>query len=293
MEIWLWACIGIMAMIIIALSVKICSLRKAAKEIETAFADRLITDTNTLIDISTSDKYMRSLANGINIQLRKLREERHRFRQGDQELKEAVTNISHDLRTPLTAICGYLDLLEREEISEAARRYLSQIENRTEALKSLTDELFQYSVATSSRALKPERLDVVRVLEDSLLSFYGVMQEKGIHPNINLPEEPIFRELDASALNRVFSNIISNAVKYSDGDFAVTMTEDGSITFVNSAKELDAVTVGRLFDRFYTVDAGRNSTGLGLSIAKLLTERMSGHIEAAFEAGQLHIIIKI
>lgn len=293
MEIWLWALIGIMAMIIIALFVKICFLRKAAKEIETAFADRLITDTNTLIDISASDKYMRSLANGINIQLRKLREERHRFRQGDQELKEAVTNISHDLRTPLTAICGYLDLLEREEISEAARRYLSQIENRTEALKSLTDELFQYSVATSSRALKPERLDVVRVLEDSLLSFYGVMQEKGIHPNINLPEEPIFRELDASALNRVFSNIISNAVKYSDGDFAVTMTEDGSITFVNSAKELDAVTVGRLFDRFYTVDAGRNSTGLGLSIAKLLTERMSGHIEAAFEAGQLHIIIKI
>jgi len=75
MEIWLWALIGIMAMIIIALFVKICILQKAAKEIETAFADRLITDTNTLIDISTSDKYMRSLANAINIQLRKLRAE--------------------------------------------------------------------------------------------------------------------------------------------------------------------------------------------------------------------------
>lgn len=103
----------------------------------------------------------------------------------------------------------------------------------------------------------------------------------------------IYRELDASALNRVFSNISSNAVKYSDGDFAVTMTEDGSVTFVNSAKGLDAVTAGRLFDRFYTVDAGRNSTGLGLSIAKLLTERMNGHIEAAFEAGRLYIVIKI
>ncbi len=291
MEIWLWACIGILAVIIIALSVKIYFLRKAAREIETAFADRLITDTNTLIDISTSDKYMRSLANGINIQLRKLREERHRFRQGDQELKEAVTNISHDLRTPLTAICGYLELLEREEKSENVRRYLAQIENRTEALKSLTDELFQYSVATSSQALKPERLDVVRALEDSLLSFYGVMREKGIHPKISLPEEPICRELDASALNRVFSNIISNAVKYSDGDFAVTMTEDGSITFVNSAKELDAVTVGRLFDRFYTVDAGRNSTGLGLSIAKLLTERMGGQINAEYQDNKLCICL--
>lgn len=236
---------------------------------------------------------MRSLANAINIQLRKLCAERHRFRQGDIELKNAVTNISHDLRTPLTAICGYLDLLEREEKSEAAGRYLSQIKNRTEALKSLTEELFQYSVVTSSQDLKPERMDMVRALEESLLSFYGVMQEKGIQPNISLPEEPIYRELDASALNRVFSNIISNAVKYSDGDFAVTMKEDGSITFVNSAKKLDAVTVGRLFDRFYTVDAGRNSTGLGLSIAKLLTERMGGHIEAAFEADRLHIIIKL
>lgn len=291
MEIWLWACIGILAVMIIALSVKIYFLRKAAREIETAFADRLITDTNTLIDISTGDPYMRSLANAINIQLRKLREERHRFRQGDQELKEAVTNISHDLRTPLTAICGYLELLEREEKSENVRRYLAQIENRTEALKSLTDELFQYSVATSSQALKVERLDLVRALEDSLLSFYGVMREKGIHPKISLPEEPICRELDASALNRVFSNIISNAVKYSDGDFAVTMTEDGSITFINSAKELDAVTVGRLFDRFYTVDAGRNSTGLGLSIAKLLTERMGGQINAEYQDNKLCICL--
>lgn len=293
MEPWLLVFTGIMAVIIIALFVKIYFLRKAAREIETAFADRLITDTNTLIDISTGDKYMKSLANGINSQLRILRTERHRFRQGDWELKEAVTNISHDLRTPLTAICGYLDLLEREEISEAARRYLSQIENRTEAMKTLTDELFQYSVATSSQALKTERLDVVRVLEDCLLSFYGVMQEKEIYPNINLPEAPIYRELDASALRRVFSNIISNATKYSDGDFAVTMTADGSITFVNSAKALDAVTVGRLFDRFYTVDAGRNSTGLGLSIAKLLTERLGGSIEAAYESQQLHIIVKL
>lgn len=293
MEHLLLVIIGILLIFILALCAKVHFLRKSAQEIGDAFRDRLTADTNTLIDISSRDRYMRKLAAEINAQLRLLRKEHHRYQQGDQELKEAVTNISHDLRTPLTTICGYLDLLEREEKSEAVQRYLFQIENRTEALKSLTDELFQYSVATSSQALKPERLDVVRSLEDSLLSFYGVMQEKEIHPNINLPEEPIYRELDASALNRVFSNIISNAVKYSDGDFAVTMTKDGSITFVNSAKELDAVTVGRLFDRFYTVDAGRNSTGLGLSIAKLLTERMGGSIEAAYESQQLHIIVKL
>lgn len=293
MEHLLLIIIGILILIIFVLLAKVWFLRKSAQEIRDAFRDRLAEDTNTFIDISTRDPYMRRLAADINVQLRLLRNERHRFQQGDLELKEAVTNISHDLRTPLTAICGYLDLLEREEKSEAVQRYLSQIGNRTEALKALTEELFRYSVVTSTQDLKLERLDMVRTLEESLLSFYGAMQEKGIQPEIQLPEEPVYRELDAGALSRIFSNIICNALKYSDGDFSVTMANDGSITFSNTAKELNAVTVGRLFDRFYTVDAGRNSTGLGLSIAKLLTERMGGSIEAAYESQQLHIIVKI
>lgn len=293
MEFWLLVVIGILLIIIIILSIKILLVQKAAREIETAFAERLMTDTNTLIDISYQDKTMRKLAERLNIELRKLRKERHRFNRGDLELKEAVTNISHDLRTPLTAICGYLDLLDREDKSETVQRYLSQIKNRTEALKNLTEELFRYSVVSSSPELKLEKLEVVRALEESLLSFYGVMQEKGIQPQISLPDEPVYRELDKDALNRIFSNIISNALKYSDGDFSVTMGTDGCITFTNTAKELNALTVGRLFDRFYTVNAGRNSTGLGLSIAKLLTERMGRDIEARYEAEQLNITVKL
>ena len=285
--------IGILILIIFVLSAKVYFLRKSTEEITEAFRDRLAADTNTLVDISSRDPYMRKLASEINAQLRLLRKERHRYQQGDQELKEAVTNISHDLRTPLTAICGYLDLLDREDKSETVQRYLSQIKNRTEALKNLTEELFRYSVVSSSPELKLEKLEVVRALEESLLSFYGVMQEKGIQPQISLPDEPVYRELDKDALNRIFSNIISNALKYSDGDFSVTMGTDGCITFTNTAKELNALTVGRLFDRFYTVNAGRNSTGLGLSIAKLLTERMGGDIEARYEAEQLHIAVKL
>ena len=205
------------------------------------------------------------------------------------ELKEAVTNISHDLRTPLTAINGYLDLLEREEKSENVHRYLSQIKNRTEVLKNLTEEMFRYSVVTSSQDLKLEHIDVVRVLEESMLSFYAVMQEKGIRPEIKLPEEPVFRELDSGATGRIFSNIISNALKYSDGDLSVVMDKNGCITFSNTAHNLNAVTVGRLFDRFYTVEASRNSTGLGLSIAKLLIERLGGGIEAIYESKKLSI----
>ena len=291
MEHLLLIIIGILLLIIFVLSAKVYFLHQSTREIAETFQDRLTADTNTLIDISSRDPYMRKLASEINVQLGMLRKERHRYQQGDQELKDAVTNISHDLRTPLTAICGYLDLLENEEKSENVERYLSQISNRTEALKNLTEELFRYSVVTSSQDLKLERLNMVQVLEESLLSFYGVMQEKGIHPQIHLPEEPVYRQLDAGALNRIFSNIISNALKYSDGDFSVTMKKDGSIQFANTAKELNAVTVGRLFDRFYTVDAGRNSTGLGLSIAKLLTERMGGMITAEYRDDQLYIHI--
>ena len=119
------------------------------------------------------------------------------------------------------------------------------------------------------------------------------MQEKGIQPEIELPEEPVYRELDAGAVNRIFSNIISNALKYSDGDLSVVMDIDGSITFTNTAHNLNAVTVGRLFDRFYTVEASRNSTGLGLSIAKLLIERMGGNIEAIYNSNKLQIKITL
>ncbi len=291
MEYLLLTVIGILLLILLALLGKVYFLRRSAQEIRSAFQDRLTADTNTLIDISSRDPYMRKLASQINVQLRLLRKERHRYQQGDLELKEAITNISHDLRTPLTAICGYLDLLEREEKSETVQRYLSQIENRTVALKNLTEELFRYSVVTSSPDMHLERLDMVRALEDSLLSFYGVMQEKKIQPKIRLPEEPVFRNLDPEALNRIFSNIISNALKYSDGDFSVSLEPDGCVTFSNRAKELNAVTVGRLFDRFYTVEASRNSTGLGLSIAKLLTERMGGRVEADYRGEILSILL--
>ncbi len=292
MEHLLLTIIGILLLIIFALAAKVYFLRKSAQEIAEAFRDRLAADTNTLIGISTRDPYMRKLAADINTQLRLLRKERHRYQQGDLELKEAVTNISHDLRTPLTAINGYLDLLEREEKSESVQRYLSQIKNRTEALKNLTEELFRYSVVTSSQDLKLESVDVVRALEESLLSFYAVMQEKGIGPEIELPEEPVFRELDAGAVSRIFSNILSNALKYADGDLSVAMDENGCVTFSNTAHNLNAVTVGRLFDRFYTVEASRNSTGLGLSIAKLLTERMGGRIDADYRGGKLTITLQ-
>ncbi|MDE5777880.1 MAG: HAMP domain-containing histidine kinase [Lachnospiraceae bacterium] len=292
MEIWLWVLVGIMAVIIIALFVKIHLLQKAAKEIETAFADRLVTVTNTLIDISTGDKYMRSLANAMNIQLRKLRAQQHRFTQGDTELKNAVTNISHDLRTPLTAICGYLDLLEQEDKSEAVKRYLEIIRNRTEILTQLTEELFRYSVIVSSEgnAVK-EPVAIGSILEESIAAFYTALNERGIVPEIQMPQGKVIRTLDRSALARVFSNLLNNAIKYSDGDLDITLSETGEITFTNTASGLNEVQIGKLFDRFYTVEAARKSTGLGLAIARTLIEQMNGTISAKYENSRLSICI--
>jgi hypothetical protein len=291
METWLWVVICGFLLIIIALCIKIYLLQKAAREIEEAFADRLITDTNTLIDISSHDRYMRDLAHAINIQLRKLREERHRFVQGDTELKNAVTNISHDLRTPLTAICGYLELLEQEEKSEVVERYIEIIAERTEVLKQLTEELFRYSVIITTEEHEKEQVVLNTVLEESIAAFYVALKEKNITPNINLPATKVTRYLDRFALSRVFSNLLNNAIKYSDGYLDIILSDSGEIIFSNMAHGLNEVQVGKLFDRFYTVEAARKSTGLGLAIARTLVEQMDGKISATYENDRLSICI--
>lgn len=292
MEIWLWAAISVMATIIVVLLVKIYTLQKSAKEIKNAFADRLMTETNTLIDISSNDKYMRELAASINIQLRKLREERHFFIEGNAELKNAVTNISHDLRTPLTAICGYLDLLEQEEKSTTIERYLEIIRNRADLLTELIEELFRYSVIISGeRLVVREPIAINGILEESIAAFYTTLNKRGIVPNIKITQAKIVRSLDRSSLIRVFSNLLNNAIKYSDGDLDITLTDSGEVIFANTASRLNEVQVGKLFDRFYTVEAARKSTGLGLAIARTLIEQMNGTISAKYENGRLSICI--
>lgn len=292
MEKWLWALVGVMALTIAALIIKIILMQKSAKEIENAFADRLMTETNTLIDVSGNDKYIRSLAASINAELRKLRSERHRFYQGDVELRGAVTNISHDLRTPLTAICGYLELLEKEEKSPKVEMYLANIANRIENLKQLTEELFRYTVILSTEKLEKEDVDIKGTLEECLLGFYGAMDAKGMEPEIVITDRQVTGTLNRSGLVRVFNNILNNALKYSDGDLRVCLDDDGRLSFSNTAANMDEIQVGRLFDRFFTVESARDSTGLGLSIARTLVEQMGGRIWARYKEQKLYIYLE-
>ena len=283
---------GLLSVVIIALCVKIAFMRKSAVEIAEAFADRLKTDTNTVISISCRDSKMRLLADRVNRELKILRREHHRYARGDKELKAAVTNISHDLRTPLTAICGYLDLMRRMEIPEKLGQYLSIISDRTELMKQLTEELFAYSVILSSGgSSEKEELSVNQVLEDSIMGYYAALTDRGIVPEVKLTERKIVKTFNRAELSRVFSNLLNNAIKYSGGDLEITLSDEGNVTFSNTARGLDPVQVERLFDRFYTVESARNSTGLGLSIAKTLVEQSGGSITADYKGDRLIITV--
>lgn len=280
--------------IIFALLLKIFYMRKAIREIKRGFSEKLYTDTNTPIMLSSHDKLVSSLANDINVELKELQKQKHRYIQGDKELKNAITNISHDLRTPLTTICGYLSLLDKEEKSEHIARQLSIIKNRTFALKQLVEELFRYTTIISDTENSVYTETVINnVLEDCISSYYAIFKEKGITPNINLCEQKIVRSVDKTALLRIFNNVIDNAIKYSEGDLTISLFENGKIVFSNHTSDLNEIQIGKLFDRFYTVNTARKSTGLGLSIVKALIEKMDGNISADYSNNVLSIIIKL
>ena len=285
-------CLVIAVAIIIFLLVKLYLVKKSAREISEAFADKIGNDTNTLIDISSRDADMIALAENINTQLKLLRKEQLQYYQGNLEVKNAITNISHDIRTPLTAIYGYLEMMQKTDDEEKKAKYINIMKDRAELMKQLTEELFRYSVVLSDdNKMETEDVFVNQVLAESISSFYPELSGRGIVPEITITQKRIIRKLNKEALQRVFSNIINNAVKYSDGDLKITLYENGDIEFSNTAKEISAVEVERLFDRFYTVEAAHHSTGLGLSIAKTLVSRMGGIIKAEYKADKL--IIKI
>ena len=169
------ACI-ILGVAVLVLLIKIYAMQKSMDEICESVKTHLSSDTNRLVTVSTDDRHVRRLAEEISTELSVLRRQRQRYLNGDRELKEAVTNISHDLRTPLTAICGYLDLLERQDKNEAVTRYLACIGDRVEVLKALTEELFRYSVILSTEGeMTLEPISLCGAIEESIAAFYGAL----------------------------------------------------------------------------------------------------------------------
>lgn len=292
MESWLYITIIILIFILTILIVKVLLFKKSIKKISADLTKILKSDTNNLLTIATGDKEIANLANTLNIELKNLRKQRLQYENGNLELKRNITNISHDIRTPLTAISGYLELIK--ENKQKQEEYIKIVERKTNDLINLTEQLFDFSKTMDNKPnMKKERICINELLEESLANFYVVFKEKNIIPKVEITDKKNYKFVDRDAITRVFENILSNVIKYSNGNFKVKLEENGKIIFSNKATSLDAITVEKIFDRYYTVENAKKSTGLGLSIAKQLVELNGGEITGKYENGMLIIEVKL
>lgn len=290
----LYIIIGLLVIVTCFLILKLIYIKLSIKDISRSLKNILKSDTNNVITISSKDKDIRNLADELNVELKELRKQKLQYENGNQELKQSITNISHDIRTPLTAISGYIDLLKDIDENDKQEQYMQIIERKTNDLISLTNQFFDFSKTIDiGNKIKKEKCFINEILEESLVNYYIIFKEKNIIPKIKITEKNIYRNIDKNTILRVFENILSNVSKYSNGDFKVILDENGKIIFSNKATSLDATTVEKIFNRYYTVENAKKSTGVGLSIAKQLVELNDGIIKAKYIKGYLIIEIEL
>lgn len=283
----------ILFFICILLILKIYFIKRSIKEINVSFNFILKSDTNNVISISSTDKDIKELAAALNRELKELRIQKLQYTNGNHELKQIITNISHDLRTPLTAITGYIDLMQKEQLSKKQEKYLKVIQKKSSELTELTGQLFDFSKTMDiDIKIKKETCCINEILEETLISYYTIFKEKQIIPDILICKKKIYKMVNKAAIVRIFENILSNVFKHGNGNFKVELQEDGTIIFSNKAILLDATTVQKIFDRYFSVENAKESTGIGLSIAKQLVELNNGSIGAKYIKDTLFIIIK-
>ena len=286
----IWFYIIFLIILIIFAILKLYFIKKSIKEIRIDLKEILKSDTNNLIRISTNDRDIKELAKDLNVELKNLREQRLQYENGNQELKKTITNISHDIRTPLTAISGYIDLMKEDKKEE----YLKIVERKTNDLISLTENLFDYAkIVDIGEEMAKDNCCINEILEEALVNYYTILKEKNIIPEIKISSKKIYRTINKNTLIRVFENILSNVSKYSNGNFKVILEDSGKIIFSNKATSLDATTVEKIFNRYFTVENAKKSNGLGLSIAKQLIELNGGYITAKYVKENLIIEIMI
>jgi Signal transduction histidine kinase len=246
--------------------------------------DRSILEAGQLkLSIGLQDRMIERLAEKINKVTRKQEKKRLDILHQENELKQSIANISHDLRTPLTSIIGYLQLFHTGT-EEQKERYLKIIEAKAQMLNSLVNRFYELSVIEANDYEMPmETVNITEVVTSVLVDHYVNFQNKNIKPSISLPDQRIEIWGNALSCERIIQNIISNAIRYSGEIFQVTLCIDNGyavLTAKNMAPFLTEDDITHLFDRFYTGDKARDqgSTGIGLYIVKILLERMSGKL---------------
>ena len=287
----LYSVIVVLSILVITLVLRVVTTNIEIRNIIRDLEDITEKDTNILLTTSSGDKSIKSLVDSLNKELKKLLSIKREYSKGVFDVKKSAENIAHDFRTPLTVIKGYVDLLEEEDLSEEGKKCLEIIKGRTRYMKEMTDELFLSLSMKSRGVLSLSDIDAKSVLEEALVSFYNEFKKKGMTPSIITPNDKVILKADSKALYRVYSNIISNALKYGEGEFNVEMDEKGNTIFSNYAPNMDSVEANKLLDRYYTISDAKASSGIGLSISNEILQEMGGELKVRLDNKRLYISI--
>ncbi|MDK0616866.1 HAMP domain-containing sensor histidine kinase [Clostridium perfringens] len=237
--------------------------------------------------LSLPNKNIENLIAEINTLIDDKRKMENIYKEKDMELREAIANMSHDLRTPLTSIMGYVYLLNDDKLDKEERKeYLKIIEKRSAVLNDLITNFYGLSrIQADQYEIKFEPVNLELVLGEIIAAFYETLDYKFGEPEINIEEGlgPVLG--DKQALNRIFTNLIENIIKHGEGEVKISLKKKNKyivMEFSNKAEELEPKDVNRIFEKFFTKDRMRTgqNTGLGLAIVKLLVEKQGQKIEA-------------
>lgn len=272
----------------------IAFIQKQLRSINIQLDKRLRENTRQPLTIDLFNKTINKLAININLCLKLEEKQRLEGIREQKQFKELISNISHDLRTPLTAIKGYQQLLEKETLSNTQLEKLHTAQKYTDELGDLIEHFFEYSYLITAR-VEPslEKINLTNLAIDCVLSYIGIFEEKNISVNIE-GTPPIYVLGDKNMLTRVIENLLNNCAKHSLGDIDVKIESKSKarITFINPVNPNININVDKLFHRFYTGDSTRNkSTGLGLSIVEFLVEQMNGNVGAYLDTKSNKIAI--
>ena len=281
----LFAVVGLSILVFI-LIVYIVFVQRQLRSINNQLDKRLNENTRQSLTIELFSKNINELAININRCLKLEEKQRLDSIREQKQFKELISNISHDLRTPLTAIKGYQQLLEKEALSNTQLEKLHTAQKYTDELGDLIEHFFEYSyLITAKTEPNLEKINITNLTIDCVLSYIGIFEEKNISVNIE-ETPPIYVLGDKNMLTRVIENLLNNCAKHSLGDIDIKIEskDKAKITFINPVNQDINVNVDKLFHRFYTGDSTRNkSTGLGLSIVEFLVEQMGGDVGAYLE----------
>lgn len=230
-----------------------------------------------------------ALADNVNALLDRSDEMRQKAERNEKNLKDAITNISHDIRTPLTSLDGFFQLLKHAESEEEREQCVDVIQNRINNLKYMLEELFTYTkLQNEDYKLQTEPVELTQCVSSALIAFYNDFQEKGIDVQAEFADEQITVHCNPEAVQRIVQNVLKNVLDHGSKAVKVALKQESGravFTCSNKVDNADSIDTSQLFTRFYKADPARthSSTGLGLAIAKGLAERMNGGMSAAVE----------